>query len=104
MSAFKDAIAADIKNVFINTDEFADEHDINGVMIPCVISDDMTAGASASLEGIFLNTLTIHVSKDDLDEIPVEGELLRVNGSMHVVRSVSNEMGMLVITCEANDQ
>lgn len=104
MSAFKDAIAADIKNVFINTDEFAEEHDINGVMIPCVISDDLTAGANASLEGVFINTLTINVSKDALNEVPVEGELLRVNGSLHIVRSVSDEMGMLVITCEANEQ
>ena len=104
MSAFKNAIAADIKNAFINTDEFADEHEINGVMIPCVIDKNITATANGEqLEGVFLNALTIYVDAADI-VAPVEGELLRVDGSLHIVRKVSNEMGVLEIVAEASEQ
>ena len=30
MSAFKDLVAADNRNVFLNMDEFGEEHDLNG--------------------------------------------------------------------------
>jgi len=39
-----------------------------------------------------------------LIETPVEGAPLNVDGSLHLVKSVSNEGGVLVIVTEANDQ
>lgn len=109
MSAFKDAVAADVKNVFINIDEFAEEHDINGLIVKCVIDKNITAGNSFDtsgnpLEGVFTNTLTIYVASRDVPVFPVEGELLRVDGSLHIVRKVSNEMGVLEIVAEASGQ
>lgn len=109
MSAFKDAVAADVKNVFINLDEFAEPHDINGETVDCVMDKNITAGnpldtTGNPLEGVFANTLTIYVATKDLPAAPVEGELLRVDGSLHIVRNVSDEMGVLVITAEASEQ
>ena len=37
-------------------------------------------------------------------ETPVEGELLNIDGALHLVKSVSNEGGVLVIVTEANEQ
>ena len=109
MSAFKDAVAADVKNVFINVDEFAEEHDINGLIVKCIIDKNITAEnpydtTSNRLEGVFANTLTIYVASIDVPIFPVEGELLRVDGSLHIVRKVSNEMGVLEIVAEASEQ
>lgn len=106
MSAFKDAVAADVDAVFINEDEFAEVHTLGRSRTPvrCIIDKDVTAEAELERYGVFTNTLTIHVPSDALPEVPVEGERFSVDDSLHVVLSVSNEAGVLVITCEANGQ
>ena len=103
MSAFKDAVAKDVMAVFLNEDEFADVHEVQGERVSCVIDTDVTQGAASSLEGVFVNTVTVYVRVGDIST-PVEGSVLSVDGSMHLVRSVSVEDGMLVIVAEANEQ
>lgn len=107
MSAFKDAVATDVDAVFLNADEFADFHDIDGETVRCMIDKNIINETSDTqaypLEGVFVNTLTIYVRTGDI-LTPVEGQILSVDDSMHIVRSVSEEMGMLVIVAEANEQ
>ena len=95
MSAFKDFVAADVQNVFINLDEFAEEHEIGHEVVPCILDKIITQAHD--------NQLTIYVEVG-LIETPVEGAPLNVDGSLHLVKSVSNEGGVLVIVTEANDQ
>jgi hypothetical protein len=108
MSAFKDAVSRDVKAVFINSDEFAYEHDLNGQKVACIVDKDLTTEAkdtiSQPLEGVFLNILTIYVDVKDIERQPVEGEILELDGVMHIVRSVSVEEGILVIVAEVNEQ
>ena len=108
MSAFKDTIAKDIKSVFINIDEFADEHDLNGKKVRCVVDKDITASAKDTianpLEGVFVSAITIYVDAKDIDRKPVEGELLSLDKKRHIVCNVSVEDGMLVILAEVHDQ
>ncbi len=104
MSAFKDFVAADVKDVFINPEEFAEEHEIGHELVPCILDKIITqAHDEDSYLGVFVNQLTIYVEVG-LIETPVEGSLLNVDGSIHRVKSVSNEGGVLVIVTEANDQ
>lgn len=104
MIDFKAAIERDIDRVFINDAEFSDIHDIDGVNVSCVIEKDMHQGAKDAFEGVFVNAITINVATEALDAIPVEGELLSVDGLLYLVKSVSKEMGMLVIVAEAHEQ
>lgn len=108
MSAFKDAVSKDVKAVFINLDEFADEHELNGRKVACIVDKDLTDGAkdtmSHPLEGVFLNILTIYVDVKDIDRPPVEGEQIKLDGDRYFVRSVSVEEGILVIAAEDNRQ
>ena len=104
MSAFKDFVAADVKNVFINLDEFAEEHEIGHEVVPCILDKIITqAHDEDSYRGVFVKQLTFYVEVGVI-ETPVEGELLNVDGAIHRVTSVSNEGGVLVIVTEANDQ
>ena len=94
MSAFKDFVAADVQNVFINLDE----------VVPCILDKIITqANGDDSYLGVFVNQLTIYVEVGVI-ETPVEGELLNIDGALHLVKSVSNEGGVLVIVTEANEQ
>lgn len=102
MSAFKDAIAREVDSVFLNADEFADVHDINGTRVKCIIDKDIVQEAEASLEGVFVNALTLYIRVGDI-KTPAEGATLYVDGKMHLVRNVSVEDGMLVIVAEVNE-
>lgn len=108
MSAFKDAVKKDIEGVFLNIDEFADRHKLNGQDVICLVDEDKTEAAKVSVrnpyEGIFVNAITIYVKSADLERQPVEGELLRLDKALYRVASVSSEMGMLTIVAEANKQ
>lgn len=108
MRTFKDAVSADVANVFLNMDEFADRHNLNGRDVICLVDTDMTDPAkervNKSLEGVFVNSITVYVKPDDLERRPVERELLYLDGEMYFVQTVSSEMGLLVITAEVHGQ
>ena len=104
MIDFKNAVEHDIHRVFINDLEFADNHVIDGVIVSCVVDKDTIQGAQGSFEGVFTNTITIHVAVESLGRVPVEGEVLMLDGQILLIRSVSIEMGMFAIVCEANEQ
>lgn len=107
MSRFKAAVQNDIKAVFLNLEEFGEWHTLNGVKVQCVIDRNLTQDYSdtraTQIIGVFVNILTIYVDSSDIPT-PVEGEILSVDGSLHLVKSVSEEGGMLVIVAEANEQ
>ena len=104
---FKSMVAHDIDTVFFCGNEFAEMHRINDDLVECVIDELLTKESADTLtnpmEGVFLNGITIYVRSEDIRK-PVEGEVLMIDGHMHLVRRVSDEMGMLVIVAEANDQ
>lgn len=108
MSRFRDAVRKDIKATFLNLDEFGEWHTLNGVKVQCIIDKNLTQDlddrySTPQILGVFANILTIYVDLLDIPA-PVEGEILRVDGSLHLVKSVSEEGGMLVIVAEANEQ
>lgn len=109
MSAFKDAVANDIKSVFINVLEFADRHNINGEMVDAVIDTDVLKErqpptASEYAEGIFKDEKLVYVKHDELRRKPVKGEILRLDGDIYLVEEVAENMGVLEITISANEQ
>lgn len=104
MSWFKDLVAADVNSVFLNLDEFAEEHDINGVRVRCLIDKNINSAPSIALAlGVYSNTFTVYVPATVMKPPKVES-FLKIDGSRHAVQSVSVEEGMLVIVCEENRQ
>ena len=103
-SPFKKAVERDVNDVFINPDEFAEEHVINGDKGRCILDKIINeAHSEESYVGVFVNQLTIYVKTGDI-LTPAEGDLIQVDGSNHIVQSVSEEMGVLVIVADANKQ
>ena len=104
MSAFTDQVDTDVSLVFLNCDEFADMHNLNGVECICIIESPTTrekliSGADYSgYEGIHGETLIIHVKQSELEEIPIEGQVFNVDDAIYTVTSCVEEMGMLTIT------
>lgn len=102
MSGFHDMVKADLA-VFLNADEFAETHTINGVSVLCVIDTDSTgdvgSSLSSSLEGVFLNTQRVFFKKGAFTP-PAVDKQVRIDGSRHTVRNVRYEMDMVVMTVE----
>lgn len=108
MSAFKDMVAADMDDVFLNMDEFAEEHDLNGIICNCIVESPTTKGrfnkgkdyeGQDAMHGL---TSIIHVKKSDVGEIPSEGELFSLDGSYAEVDSCVEHTGMLTIYLREN--
>ena len=107
MMDFKSMLALDVDEVFLCGDEFAEMHRINDEWVECVIDELLTKESADTLtnpmEGVFINGITIYVKTGDIRK-PVEGEVLMIDGRMHLVKRVSDEMGLLTIVAESNEQ
>ena len=105
---FKEMVAADISAVFLNPTEFAEEHDLNGTRCLCVVEGVTARGGFQQSEkykgydAVHGATNVVHVKKADLDEMPVEGEVFKLDGEIHYVHSCAENAGMLTICLRAN--
>jgi hypothetical protein len=108
MSAFKDMVAADMDAVFLNLDEFADEHDLNGTVCACIVEspskrERFQQGKDyEGYEVVHGATVTVHAKKSDVGEVPAEGERFDLDGEIHYVAFCVEHMGMLSIELRAN--
>ena len=54
MSAFKDMVAADNKDVFLNMDEFGEKHNLNGADCQCILQNSAAVQALSIGEGMHI--------------------------------------------------
>ena len=74
--SFKDVIASDVHDTFMNADEFSDMHDLNGKMMP--------------------------VQATDYGPMPKQGSLIQFDKKPYKVADAISEDGIYSITLEAN--
>lgn len=122
MSAFKDMVARDVHNVFLNTDEFADLRTIiyDGVTyedIPIILTglrEQDRAAKTADNERILYRGISIlHCALSDLDgKVPEKGRYMEINDeeggggffqTYTIVKSIC-EMGMIRCELELIDE
>ena len=103
---FKDQVAADL-DTFINSDEFADEHNLNGDTVKAIVESptsqerwitDKEYGVYNGLEG---NLYIVHCRKADLSAVPVYDQRFDLDGIICIVDSVIDDMGILTIELHA---
>ena len=111
MSGFKEMVAADNSKVFLNLDEFAETHNLNGTECTCILQDVSVAeGLTIDEElgqtyaGLYGSRVLVNVKTKDLPEIPVSGQVFRVDRKLYMVESSAEDMGMLTIQLVANDR
>ena len=102
---FKEQLDKDL-NVFINIDEFAEQHELDGKLLPVVVDGDDFKEFSGILEmenamrGIFQTTLTVYVKSSDFEK-PDVGSRLTLDDKSYFVTSVSESAGVLKIVLSA---
>ena len=104
MSIFKDMIAADVHAVFLNTEEFSDIHNVNGVEMP--VQEDSNEQIEREkrfnqhMDGLYLNQKLIYVSAADYGPMSKQGSTIRYDGRRYKVADAIEEDGVYSITLE----
>lgn len=107
---FKEQIAKDNRNVFMNQVEFAETHMINDKEMPCMIDNNELIDRekryqykkSLYADGIYLKQLLIYVLAKDFGPLPAIGRTIRVNKRSYIVADAIDEDGMYSLCLEAN--
>lgn len=100
--SFKEQLAADIHNVFLNTAEFADIRRVNGREMPVLTDDnelldrDRSEGSSHQ-EGLYLSRRLIYVARSNLGPRPALGSSLDLDGVRYRIENCTEEDGMFAL-------
>ena len=104
--SFKDQIKQDLSDVFLNLDEFADLHRIEGKEVPVVIDSDIMAKLSKigdnRIHGMDEADVVIMGKASDLPENLDPGRLLNLDGREVIVVTTTSEMGLVQIAVRQN--
>jgi hypothetical protein len=96
----REQIDADIFGVFLNTEDFGEIHTINGSQVLCIIDKNnihMRASMGRRTEGVREDSLFLYIKTSEFSSPPKPFSPIEVDGKEYVIRSVSEEMGVLVI-------
>lgn len=107
---FKEQIAQDNTNIFLNLDEFADMHSVNKKKMRVLFdSNEMIDREkryqykrSLYADGVYLKELLIYVRKEDFGDLPAVGRTLLLDGATYIISDAIDEDGIYSITLEAN--
>lgn len=104
---FKDCIAADLHGVFLNENEFAELHTVDGTPMRVLIDDDAllerdAARGGVHADGLYKTRRLLYLSKADYGGRPAPGKALNLDGRVWRVAEASEAAGMLTIELEAN--
>ncbi len=121
--SFKDQLAADVKNVFLNTGEFAEAHNVryDGMLyenIPVVLTkvkqSERTITAGDHLKGVHMVSAKAYISSADMDGvIPEQGTRIEIDDGQalgkpfyrrYSVVTSEDAMGMITLELEAHDE
>jgi Mg2+/Co2+ transporter CorC len=106
MSTFKEIIASDVHDIFLNTDEFSDLHTVNGVKMSVQIDDneqiEREKRFNQNMDGIYTNQRMIYVAASDFGPLPKQGSVLTLDKRTFRVVDAIHEDGVYSITIEAN--
>lgn len=104
--SFKDQIKKDLSDIFLNLDEFADLHRIEGKEVPVVIDSDIMAKLSKigdnRIHGMDEADMVIMGKASDLPENLDPGRLLNLDGREVIVVTTTSEMGLVQIAVRQN--
>ena len=100
--SLKDKILNDIDNVFLNLDDFGEEHTIDGKLVVCVIDDDALKIRSGSNDlSVSESSLLLFAKESDLPR-KIVGDTMIINGRIYVVDDWKTNLGVAEIALHQN--
>ena len=101
--SFKDLIKNDLDNVFLNLDEFAELHRIEGVQIAVVIDNDQLVKLKqGQILGLVEADMLLMGREVDFPADLEPGRLLNVDGRELIVTNTGKDMGLVEVALSQN--
>jgi hypothetical protein len=109
---FKDVVRQDIKNVFHNAQEFAEnkavKYDGTWYNIPVIMdydgAKDRKKPSTDNADGIFLCDATAYIAAVDLPTVPRKDRKIEIEDDIFNITKVDNEAGEIVLYLEMLDE
>lgn len=102
---FKDAISDDINNVFLNPDEFGEEHEINGEIMMVIVDNneyiEREKRVVSNADGVYLKQILFYVSKNVMGNLPIIGNVMRFDRKSYTVTDAIDENGIYSVSLSA---
>ena len=107
---FKEQIALDNRTVFMNFDEFAEKHLINGIEMLCLVDNNEMIDRekryqykrSLYADGVYIKALLIYVRAEDFGPLPATGRVIYFDKKSYLVADAIDEDGIYSLYLEAN--
>ena len=100
----RDYMQRDI-SVFLNTDEFANLHEIDEQIVIALTDSDIlkiySNNKTEMYDGVYRGEIALYVKESDLNYRPVYGQIMRLDGNIYTVKECADDMGIFRITLEA---
>lgn len=101
--SFKDQIQQDLATVFLNTDEFAELHHIEGKEIPVVVDNDQLVKLKqGQILGLVEADLLLMGKESDFPADMEPGRLLNMDGRELIVTNSGTDMGLIEVALRQN--
>ena len=104
--SFKDSSKRDIKQTFLNLDEFGEEHSVNGETATVIFDDienvEREKKMQSHADGIHVRQYFLYIAADDFGSLPAQGRIVTVDGKKYIVVDATDEAGIYGITLESN--
>lgn len=104
---FKELAAQDIRNTFLNPEEFGEEHTVDGRRLTIVVDGlevverSKKQSEKGRIDGIYEKQLIIYVARSDLGRLPLIGRNMKLDSGTYRVEDVVDEGGIYSITLGA---
>ena len=98
---FKEQLQSDIEEVFLNSDEFAEIHNIEGKKIPVVMDTDQM-DKNVQILGLIEADMLIMGKENDFPANLEPGRMLNVDGREMIVANVSRKQGIVEVALRQN--
>lgn len=101
--SFKDQILKDLDAVFLNVDEFAEYHRVEGAEIPVVVdSDQLNKLKKGQILGLVEADMLLMGRETDFPRDLDPGRLLNVDGRELIVVNSGKDMGLAEVALRQN--
>ncbi|MDO4285178.1 MAG: hypothetical protein Q4C60_07550 [Eubacteriales bacterium] len=106
MSAFKDMIEQDNRQVFMNFEEFGEVHNVGGKDLVVIIDNNEQIERekryqNVTQEGLYRKQLLFYALRCEIGFLPAPGRSLTFDGKPYIVTDALDEDGILSISLEA---
>lgn len=98
--SLKDDIAKDLRETFLNLDDFAETRTVAGRRIDCVFYESASSSGDDAM-GVSQHNYTLQAAEKDMPTLTV-GDRLRIDGEIWTVESYSIDYGMAVVQLTRN--